>query len=112
MGDLIKRSDAIKAVREYAEKHTFTSYHKGMLKAVSIIADISSADRPQGTWEEKEAFHDADDNPIIEEWQSARCSICGKYHTTPYMYYFDNFNYCPHCGAYMKGADDEVLRKL
>ncbi len=47
MSDLIRREDAIKAVREYANLHTFNSYHQGMLKAVSIIEDIPSADRPQ-----------------------------------------------------------------
>ena len=64
-------------------------------------------DRPQGEWEEKTTFHNEDDNPIIKEWQSAKCSVCGKYHTTPYLYYFDDFNFCPNCGARMKGADDE-----
>ena len=68
------------------------------IDAVSVV---------HGNWEEKETFHNADDNPIIEEWQSARCSVCGKYHTTPYMYYFDNFNFCPNCGNDMRGADDE-----
>ena len=65
------------------------------------------ADRPQGEWKEKSAFHNADDNPIIEEWQSARCSVCGKYHTTPYLYYFDNFNFCPNCGSQMEGVDND-----
>lgn len=67
-------------------------------------------DYQHGEWEEKETFHNGDgiNEPIIEEWQSAKCSICGKYHTTPYMYYFDNYNFCPNCGADMrKGAADE-----
>lgn len=49
-----------------------------------------------GKWEEKSVFEGG-----IQEWQSARCSVCNKYHTTPYLYYFDNFNYCPNCGARM-----------
>ncbi len=61
----------------------------------------------RGAWEEKETFHNADDNPIIEEWQSARCSVCNKYHTTPYMYYFDNYNFCPNCGASMREREGE-----
>ena len=65
-------------------------------------------DYQHGKWEEEETFHNADDNPIIEEWQSARCSVCHKYHTTPYMYYFNNYNFCPNCGARMKGSDDEM----
>lgn len=64
-------------------------------------------DYQHGKWEEKETFNNAYDNPIIEEWQSARCSVCHKYHTTPYMYYFNNYNFCPNCGSRMKGADDE-----
>ena len=76
------------------------------------IADIlerADVDRPQGEWIEKTKFHNADDDTIIEEWQSAKCSVCGKYHTTPYLYCFDNYNYCPNCGCRMKGADDECL---
>lgn len=59
-----------------------------------------------GEWLEKEVFDNTDEDFVwkIEEWQSARCSVCGKYHTTPYMYYFDNFNYCPNCGARMDGV--------
>ena len=42
----------------------------------------------------------------IEAWQSARCSQCGKWHTTPYLYSFDWFDFCPNCGAEMKGGED------
>lgn len=51
-----------------------------------------------GKWLEKEVIN----NKVIEEWQSARCSVCDKYHTTPYMYYFSDYNYCPNCGAKME----------
>ena len=56
-----------------------------------------------GKWEDKEVIH----KRCIEEWQSARCSACGKYHTTPYMYYFDDFKFCPNCGAKMDGERKE-----
>ena len=65
----------------------------------------------KGKWEEKTVFNYMDEDVcIVEEWQSARCSVCGKYHTTPYMYHFDHFNYCPNCGAKMdkKGETDEL----
>lgn len=52
-----------------------------------------------GEWLEKEINSDK----VIEEWQSARCSVCDKYHTTPYMYYFSHYDYCPHCGSKMEG---------
>lgn len=59
-----------------------------------------------GEWKECETVQERLDEPIIDEWQSARCSVCGKYHTTPYMYHFDNFNYCPNCGADMRGGTE------
>lgn len=51
-----------------------------------------------GEWTEREV--DADGR-AIDEWQSAKCSACGLYHTTPYLYYFDEFKYCPNCGTRM-----------
>lgn len=62
-------------------------------------ADVSPV--LHGKWEECEIVQEDGDYKIIDEWQSARCSVCGKYHTTPYMYHFDHFNYCPNCGAKM-----------
>ena len=74
------------------------------------MPNFSTAEEvPNGKWEEKETFSVADDDPIIERWQSAKCSMCERYHTTPYMYYFNDYNYCPYCGSRMKGADDERL---
>ena len=56
-------------------------------------------ERKTGKWEERKVSSEK----VIDEWQSARCSVCGKYHTTPYMYYFDSFSFCPNCGADMRG---------
>lgn len=64
--------------------------------------EIPSADAVSvrhGHWEECEVL----DENCVEVCQSARCSICGRYHTTPYMYYFDQYKYCPNCGARMDG---------
>lgn len=55
-----------------------------------------------GEWIEKETFHD-ENADVISEWQSARCSVCNKYYTTPYLYCFTDYEYCPHCGARMDG---------
>ena len=63
--------------------------------------EVNPVNPAEGKWEEKETFCVTDDDPIISQWQSARCSECGKYHTTPYMYYFNDYNYCPNCGAKM-----------
>ena len=59
-----------------------------------------------GKWIEKEVLRFTD-NKAIGEWQSARCSVCGKYHTTPYMYYFSHYDYCPVCGAKMDEVNDD-----
>lgn len=58
-------------------------------------------------WLEKEVLSKLDGELLIEEWQSARCSACGKYHTTPYMYYFYDYKYCPNCGARMDVEESE-----
>lgn len=59
-------------------------------------------ERKKGKWEEKTIRDDV----VITEWQSARCPVCKRYHTTPYMYFFQDYNYCPTCGARMRGIDE------
>ena len=64
---------------------------------ISAFADavkaLPSADKPQGEW-------------IIEidanGYTYGRCSICGM------RQYAGQLNFCPDCGAKMKGADDEI----
>ena len=58
-------------------------------------------ERKRGHWIDKTVDHGEN---IIEEWQSAKCSACGRYHTTPYMYYFSDYRYCPSCGAKLEEA--------
>ena len=55
-----------------------------------------------GQWEEQ-TIGSYEENAVIAEWQSARCSECGRYLTTPYLYYFTKYNFCPECGAKMDG---------
>ena len=43
---------------------------------------------------------------IIEEFQQAQCSACGCFHTTPYEYYFEDYKYCPRCGAKMERSEE------
>ena len=71
---------------------------KVVIKMDAVATGITfTPDKHIGKWEERSVFEGE-----IEQWQSARCSVCNKYHTTPYLYYFDNFNYCPNCGAKME----------
>lgn len=93
--DIIYREDAIEAVKELNaisfyelnehSKEAFTEIRKA-LKA------LPSADRPQGEWER-----------IPYSFVGGyRCSICGQKSLE------NHWNFCPRCGARMKGADDEV----
>lgn len=103
MSDLIRREDAIKAMAKAVGRILYDA------EAVSqhVMNSIPTIEPKRGKWEEREIFHIDEDKPIIDQWQSARCSVCGKYHTTPYMYYFDKYNFCPSCGASMKGEQDD-----
>ena len=71
----------------------------------NIIMQIPTIDPVKhGRWEEREVVNEIDSSTAINEWQVARCSVCRKDHTTPYLYYFTDYEYCPWCGAKM----DEV----
>lgn len=108
MSDLIRRADAIKALYKAWGRGWIEAKCEWIAEACKQTLDALPTVEPErGEWQEKETFNNEDS--IIEHWQSARCSMCEKYHTTPYMYYFNDYNFCPNCGADMrKGADDEV----
>ena len=69
-----------------------------------IIKDEPTIEPEHGTWQEKSIETVAESG--ITEVQAARCSKCGKYHTTPYLYYFDEYNFCPNCGSDMRGKTE------
>ena len=58
-----------------------------------------------GKWEQREVF----DSKVVDQLQSAFCPVCKRYHTTPYSYYFSNYNYCPNCGAKMDGGENDAV---
>lgn len=71
-------------------------------------------ERKKGKWIEKDVTcidDELDDRNVIDEWQAAKCSVCGKWHTTPYLYSFDNYAYCPNCGAEMHGGKRDEQSK-
>ncbi len=57
-------------------------------------ADVREVVR--GEWED--AIQNCGDSPHV------KCSVCGEY----YWRYFKKFNFCPNCGAEMKGEADHV----
>ena len=94
--DLIRRSDAIKAIdkriKELSKHPEFVrkNGHIDVLGVKKYILAIPSADRPQGEWEDYDRYMKC-------------CSKCGWIHDI--LHYGAHF--CPNCGANMKGADDE-----
>ena len=99
--DLIKRSDAIEAIHNYWKKRLDTLPKADIQQTDKILEHnkilcnfvnaIPSADRPQGEWIDRSGG-------IEGAWNY--CSVCGEQA-------IDLYDFCPNCGAKMKGADDE-----
>ena len=108
MSDLIKREDAIKAMEQRYEDilRIFKRKVKIGEKAIALdmigcVKNLPSADRPQGEWIDR-----SDGGRILHPWwESCECSQCEEWGSGAW-------NFCPNCECRMKGADDEVLRKL
>ena len=134
--DLISRQAAYETLSEYYH-HSTEIQHKGLREALSRVpsaepeytiemqeSDIDEAVkrvrdarvtilpsaepvRMKGKWIEKEV-HENPKAAGIEEWQSCKCSVCGRYDTKPYIYFFDEPHYCSWCGADMRGEEDAL----
>ena len=104
--DTIYREDAIKAINLQARiPHDIASAHYANM-AINAIRSVPSADRPRGEWIDEADKYDASFG--IHDY---RCSNCNSY-ADEYIgghewYTAGKPNFCPHCGAKMKGADNE-----
>lgn len=89
--ELIRRSDAIKAIRERLDSpHMQNALQQGAcLSILRAIENAPTIEPKRGEWIE---IH-------IKDYK-AKCSHCGTW--SPIM-----GNFCPNCGARMKGADDD-----
>lgn len=104
MSDLISRQAAIDAlVKAIREDPYYDSDGAGLsvCDVRVILNELPSAQPEQktGKWIEKEVY----ETRRKEEMQIAKCSNCEKYLTTPHIYSFNHYNYCPHCGTKMGG---------
>ena len=104
--DLIRRSDAIKAIEpylDYIEIIPLCGAKPYVREAVygirSKIKSIPIIEPKRGEWAKR--TH----NTLIAQVNFAYCSECGQpimhEHTRPL------WNFCPNCGAKMKGNSDE-----
>lgn len=100
MNDLIYREDAIRTVCEYDCHLGDNPCEEGKgCWAVRGLRKLPSADRPQGKWKVSD--------------KDSVCSVCGKDEAeficgTEDWYGYGLSNYCPNCGARMKGVDDDM----
>lgn len=101
--DCISRQAAIDVVRKWFDKIQLNG--DICLDGIASLPSVTPQKKSTGSWVEKQVVDN--EEVEIEQWQSARCSKCDKYHTTPYLYYFDDYNYCPNCGAKMEVADEK-----
>lgn len=105
MEDLIKREDAIKAMEQRYQDilRIFKRKVKDGEKAVVLymigcIKSLPSTDRPQGEWIK---FGLGRGTRILF------CTNCERRIEVPLSQGDSNYNYCPNCGARMRGANDE-----
>ena len=112
MGDLISRQAAIdRATKEHdffrgAVTVSDKARRDELLNVMCWLGELPPVQPEQpepkrGEWLERDVI-DEPKGKHITQWQSARCSVCGRYHTTPYLYSFTHYNFCPNCGADMR----------
>ena len=90
-GDTISRADAMGAVQDHFNADGFKGYCDGQQMMDRIKALPSAEARPTGEWKPKNHHTDY-------------CSNCGFEET---QWRTADYNFCPSCGAIMKGVDDE-----
>ena len=53
----------------------------------------------EAEWEQIQVFEIG--ITTIDRLQSTYCPVCHRYHTTPYVYSYNHYEYCPNCGTKM-----------
>ena len=113
MNDLIERADAIKAMEQRYEDILRTFKRKVKIGEKAIVLDmigcvknLPSADRLQGKWIRTAEEYIGDDVSGFYDYHWA-CSECEKEAIINDWNIYELSDYCPHCGAKMKGTDDE-----
>lgn len=98
-------SNTLNALAVVVKKELYDRLLKDAIIMAEALDKYQTADVPErkvGKWTEKKVIHKEEAKDIIEEWQSCRCSVCDRYDTRPYLYYFDEPHFCSWCGADMR----------
>lgn len=98
MSDVISRQDAINAIENTDCQITSQEWDE----LISAIKTLPSA-RPTGEWEHWGSPF-SDESEVID---TIVCSVCGARFIEPKDEPKGEYNYCPSCGARMKGGEDE-----
>lgn len=65
-------------------------YNKGYHDAQPKVAE----------WDDIQVFEVV--GTTVDRLQSTFCPVCRRYHTTPYVYSYNHYDYCPNCGSQMR----------
>ena len=89
--------------------HDFEGYSSYDLDVISAYLKndfgIAQPERKKGKWERHNTYHGDDTSGFVDpDW---RCSECGKQATVNEWMLYVLSNFCPNCGADMRGDDNE-----
>lgn len=84
VGIKVDKDELFKAL-EYDREQYSKGYHDGQPK--------------EAEWEQIQVFEIG--ITTIDRLQSTYCPVCHRYHTTPYVYSYNHYEYCPNCGTKM-----------
>lgn len=99
--------NAIEAI-EVLKRNYPSRCYEDLCKAVDVAIKSLSAHpkRNMGKWVEKDVIYVTDTKYAIDAWQSCKCSVCKRYDTRPYMYYFSEPRFCSYCGVEMERIEE------
>lgn len=95
MSDLIRREDVVEALYQAIRTTLTGTFTDSMSLAIAMAENIPSAEpeRKKGEW-----VYDG----IRGRFPACKCSICGYYENADWAL-LQGVNYCPNCGADMRG---------
>ena len=97
--DLISRQKALKTILEQPPEVHYPSWSAGQIRAMSPVQS------EKGRWIRHNTYYGDDTSGFIDpDW---RCSKCGKSAIINAWMFYDLSNFCPNCGADMRGEEDE-----